>query len=251
MKSLTLPLLLLCSAIGPSSTLTDKKGLTMSFKLLHALTGNKDISDISMIGDVVVISIPQGLRMTSDSMILHAIPDRKDAKSYVIQHAIAAGHVVISKEVTAQGSKKVTRIEGSKADYAAAATESFVNMAGPVKMQSLDSSHHQTMVATGHSGTAVLEPLNKTSLDNGLKKASMDGSVHLVLNQLDPSTQKTSTIVTDSDHMILENQSTGQRVTLTGSVRLTDQSGFVLSGVNHAVFFLDKKGNYNLETVTK
>jgi len=246
MKRLLLPTLLLLGGLSIAEQWTDHKGLTMTFRDLKALASGKIERNVSMVGDVKVESTPQGLRMTSDTMDIHAVPDSKNTKSYVIQHALATGHVVILKEVAGKAGKQTTRIEGTKADYATGLTESMVKMAGPVKMQSLDSQHAQTMVATGNSGVATLEPLNKTNLDSGLKTAAIDGSAHLALTQIDPKTHAASTIRTTSDHMVLENQPMGQKITLTGHVHITSDSDFDWTGIDRVVFFVDKDGNVKI-----
>jgi hypothetical protein len=241
----------LAGAFGPQ-TWTDHNGLTLTFGNLKGLSSKKKERDFSMVGGVVVISTPQGVRMTSDTMDVHAVPDPIRPKSYVIQHAVSTGHVVITKLVTGSDGKQTTRIEGSKSDYVSGQSESVVKIAGPVRMQTLDAKQFQTMLATGNSGTAFLEPLGKSKLDNGLKRAMLDGSVHLVLTQIDPESHKATTIRTASDHMVLENLANGRKVTLKGSIHITGDDGFDGTGANTAVFTVDKNGNYSFgSTVDK
>jgi hypothetical protein len=249
MKSLLLASLTLLGGAA-NAQWTDHKGLVANAKQYKALIPKEQTGQahLLLIKDVSVQSEPQGLNLAADRMLLNASPDPKVAKAYLISDATAVGHVVVVKSVSGTAGKQSTRIEGTKADYASGTQESVIKMAGPMGIKSLDERAEPTMVATAHSGVAYLEPLKKTNLDNSLRKATLEGDVHLVLTQVDPKTKKKTTVRTRSDHMLMESQPNGQKVTLTGSVDLAEDSFGELTGIKYAVFFIGKNGSFQLET---
>jgi hypothetical protein len=199
---------------------------------------------------VTVTSESEGMVIRSDRMTGNAKPDPQVPKSYLISDATAVGHVVLVKTVTSKAGKQITQIEGTSADYTSGTTESIVKMAGPMSIKSVDESGQPTMVATGNSGIAYMEPLKQTKMDNALRKATMDGNVHLTLTQIDPKTKGKTTVYTTSDHMVLENLAAGKKVTLTGHVRISAE-GVQLSGHDHVVAVIDKDGAMHLNTDVK
>lgn len=219
----------------------------MNFRGLKAITGAKTERDISMVGQVDATSTSQGLRITSDRMDIHAVPDVKNPKAYVIQHAIAMGHVKIVKQVAAKGGNQETQIEGTRADLTSGATESIIKIAGPVTMKSIDGKRSQTMSASGRNGMATLESKGNASLENGLKDAKLDGDARLLLTQTDPKTKKATSIRTTSDHVLLQNQGKDQKITLTGSVHLILDETDDMNGLESAVLIL-KDGKFTMTT---
>jgi len=256
MKRLLLPPLILLGGVGLSHSLqskslqtwTDNKGLVMIFRNLRAITGTKTERDISMVGQVDATSTSQGLKITSDRMDIHAVPDIKNPKAYVVQHAVAKGHVKIVKQVVAKEGNQETQIEGSQADLTSGAAESVVKIAGPVTMKSLDGKHVQTMLATGNSGVATLESKGNGSLENGLREAKLDGSTHLVINQIDSKTHKSTTIRTSSDHVRLQNKGTDRVITLTGAVHIFGDLTGDNKGSDSVVFTISKDGDFKINS---
>lgn len=256
-RLLLLPLLLLGGAglsgaiVGEKqlTTWTDQKGLKIVYRDLRAIVSAKANRDISMVGDVDVTSSSQGLKITSRSMDIHAIPDTKNPKAYVIQHALAKGEVHIQKQITAKDGGQTTEITGTQADFNSGPTESVVKLKGPVSMTSLDSKHKQTMTANGKNGVAKLEPSTKSGIENGLREATLDGDTHLVITQIDPQTGKSSTVRTRSDHLLLQNIGTDRVITLIGNVHISGDQMGDMTGVQSAVLTLDKDGNYKIRSL--
>ncbi len=187
-------------------------------------------------------SASQGVTISSDRLNFEAVPDPKTPKNYIVRHAVATGKVIVDKVVQSSTGKQTTHLEGPKADYAAGATESIVKMSGPMKITSLDEGQHETMVATGSSGLASLEPFTQSSQGNGLRKASLEGPVKMVLTQIDSKTNKPSVVTTTSDHVDLENLGTRRKMTLTGHVHIVGDAVGEFQKYNLMILILDKNG---------
>ena len=248
MKCLLVVALAGLASIALTQTWSDGKGLTAKYQEFKMDRRPNNDYDLFLAKNVSVSSNPQGLKLLSDTMQIHAVPDVKNPKSYLVQHAVAVGKVFVTKTVRSKTGAETTQIDGTKADYTSGVNESLVKMDGPMQIQSLDEQKHPTMTATSKVGVATLEPLTKSNIDNGLKKATLDGDVKLVLTQTDLKSNKLTTIRTFSDHMILENLPTGKRVTLTGSVRIIGDEVGDIAGAKSAVFTIAKNGDFHLET---
>ncbi len=248
MRKRLLPFLALLAGVGLAQTWTDHRGLTATFQSLRALTSKSPKRHLSMIGKVEIVSVPQGLTMRSDTMDIDAVPDPKNPNAYLVQSAQSKGHVSILKQVKGAKGLQTTKIDGTQADYLAGTVESVIKMTGPVNLVSLDEQQRQTLAATGKTATAYMEPAAKTSLDDGLRRAQMDGDVHLTLVQRDAQTKQATLIRAYSDHMLVENIGKGRRVTLTGNVKVFTDSNVELSGIQKAVLTQDANGVYALHT---
>jgi hypothetical protein len=251
MRKRLIPLVALLTTVGCCDTFTDHHGLTISYTSLKALVSENTKRHFSMIGKVQISSTPQGITMSSDTMDIDAAPDAKSPKSYVVQTALAKGQVRILKLVKNAKGTQTTQIDGAQANYTVGTKESVVKMTGPVTLTSLDEKQRQTMLATGKSAVAYLEPTSKSSMEDGLHRAQLDGDVHLTLTQRDPKTQEATVIRTTSDHVLIENIGKGRRVTLTGEVKIHTEPDQDMSGIQKAVFTVDDQGRFTVSTTRK
>jgi hypothetical protein len=248
MKRLLLISVAFLFGVSFSQTWTDGKGLVAKYRDFKMDRRPNLEYDFSLAGNVSVASKPQGLDLASNTMNIHSVPDPKNPKSYLVQHAVAVGQVTVVKTIRSKTGSEITRIVGAKADYTSGPSEAVVKMDGPMEIESYDELRRPTMTATGKSGFATLEPLTQSNLDNGLRKAEMDGNVKLVLKQIDGKTKKFLTIRTASDHMMLENQGSGKRITLTGSVHIEGDNVGELSKAKSAIIVISKNGDFHLDT---
>lgn len=247
-RLLLIPLALLSGAANPQ-VFTDGKGLT-AYAKLYSIEKPKVVKKpvhLVLMKSVSVVSEPQGLNLTSDTMTLNALPVSATSKGYQINDAVATGHVTVIKSTTSKAGRQTTRIDGPDAVYTAGLKESTVKMSGPMIIHSIDESGRPTMDATGNSGIAYLEPLKQTKLQDALHRAMMDGNVHLTLTQYDTKTNLKSSVRTTSDHMLIEEMSDGRHVTLTGSVHIASED-FELKDIKRAVFVLAKDGGLKMNT---
>jgi hypothetical protein len=247
MKRLLLITLTLICGAAQAQVYSDGKGLTVSAKLYRIDKPKDATKPIHLVlkESVSVLSEPQGLNLAADDMTLNAVPTSN--KGYQVNDAVAVGHVVVVKTAVSKTGKQPTRIEGPNATYKAGTKESTVSIAGPISIKSLDEAARPTMDATGNSGAAYLEPLKQTKLENALHRATMDGNVHLALTQYDLKSKTKTTVRTISDHMEIEEQPNGRKVTLTGSVQI-DSDGVHMKGVKRAEFVFAKDGSLSVNT---
>lgn len=234
--------------VAQSTKWSDGKGMTATAaqSAIDQSPKNK-LLKMTLAGDVLVVSVTQGISMQADTIQFNAKPNPKDTKAYLLDTASAQGHVVVEKTVASASGKRVTRIEGPKGDFVAGTTTSVVNMTGPTKIQTFDEAQHPTMVATGTSAVASLEPSKQSNVEDALKEATLEGPAHLDLSQFDAKSKKQSVIHASSDRMILQIQPGGKKVTLIGNVHMTGDQG-ELSGAQQVVFVVDKSGEFHLTT---
>ena len=247
MKRLLILLLILQCFVVRADTYTVGDGLTATSRLSKAERSEKLVK-LTLIDGVAVTSEQQGLTIRSDKMTLNARQDPKKKNAYLIDTAVANGHVVVLKAMPSKAGKRSTRIEGASAEYITGVNESLVKMPVPMKIQSFDEKGQPTMTGTGNSGVATLEPLKKSNFENALRKAVLDGNVHLDMSQYDPKSKSRTALHTTSDHMVMENIGDGKRITLTGSVHISADNFGDMKGAKRAVILINKAGDIELET---
>ncbi len=249
MKKLLILLVVLQCCVVQAETWTVGDGLTATSRLSKAERSEKLVK-LTLVGGVAVTSEQQGLTIHSDKMTLNARQDPKQKKAYLVDTAVATGHVVVLKAMPSKTGKQSTRIEGASAEYISGVNESIVKMPVPMKIQSFNEKGQPTMTGTGNSGVATLEPLKKTNFENALRKAVLDGNVHFDMTQYDPKSKSKSptTLHTTSDHMVMENIADGKRITLTGSVHISADNFGDMKGASRAVIVINKAGRIEFET---
>jgi hypothetical protein len=244
------PILLLAMVLGgvaAGSVWTDHKGLTLAAERLSIDQSNPKVTIFQAKGAVKIDSELDGLTIWAQQVDFEALPTTSKAKKYRIQHAVASRDVKILRRVTTGKVLQTTQIEGPKADYTVGTDANVVRIVGPTRITSLDSASRQNMVATGSAGAAYLEPKAAVSSGNGLKKATLNGPVHIVFNQPATKSEKASTIVGDAKQMTMENIGAKRRVTLIGNVHLVGPDSSDVSGVQRAVFILENNRLWRLE----
>ncbi|AIE85589.1 hypothetical protein [Fimbriimonas ginsengisoli] len=182
----------------------------------RAELGRGDAYHFFLKGAVSIASLAQGLTLTADTVTCDTALGAN--KKTELRHAVATGGVHMVKTVTNKVGKQTTDITGTRADMQSAPNGSIVNLAGPVKIVSLDQVKRKTMTATGRSAVAVLEPGSKSSLSSGIRGATLQGPVHLVMVQSKAGTQGDSTLVADADRMEMKNLGKVPQVVLIGHV---------------------------------
>jgi hypothetical protein len=197
-------------------------------------------------GSVVVDDKGQGLKMVAQQVTLDAVPTKADAKKSEVRKAVATGGVQVTKTVTTPRGGRMTKMSGSKGDYRNRGNDGLLNMAGPVTITNLDSGNQQSLVATGKTAVAIVEP-KTTGKRNALRTATLTGPVKLTIVQAPVGGKKGSTIVATGNRMVLDNVSTPPTITLSGNVEMQGRgpgSFGTMSSVSKAVLTLNDNGEW-------
>ena len=185
----------------------------------------------------------QGLKMSAQQIILDAFPK---GKSTEIRKAVATGGLTVTKTVITTRGARTSVMTGSKGDYTMRPADGLVNLSGPVTITNLDSAKQQSMRATGNSAQANLEP-SQSSKRNGLRTATLTGSVKLTIVQAASGKEKGGAMVATGNRMVLNNTATPATLTLTGNVNMEGRgpgSFGTMRGVSKAVLTLNDDGEW-------
>jgi len=141
-----------------------------------------------------------------------------------IQHAIATGGAHVVKTVTTGGST----LDSNRAEYTDRGADALVVMTGSVRVTNRDNHAHQTLVITGSSGQAILDPNTKGKSDDGLRTAAMEGNVRVQIDGAGKSGTKPTHITATGRRLVLDKLSSPATLTLTGGVEVrgSGTSGF-------------------------
>jgi hypothetical protein len=130
-----------------------------------------------------------------------------------IQHAIATGG---------------STLDSNRAEYTDRGADALVVMTGSVRVTNRDNHAHQTLVITGSSGQAILDPNTKGKSDDGLRTAAMEGNVRVQIDGAGKSGTKPTHITATGRRLVLDKLSSPATLTLTGGVEVrgSGTSGF-------------------------
>ena len=184
-----------------------------------------------------VVSPDQGLELSGKAGDLYVLNKNKISK---IQSGDADGSVNLIKII---GSRQ-THITGSHADLRVTGSEDVVKMRGPVKIIDSNAAKHETLVATGDSGT-VWTAEQTSGKQSSLKAATLLGDVVIHLDQA-PVKEGTKPGKLDATGNRLDYNARTSPPTakLQGSVKMSGSNG-VLDGNGsgpQVTLTLDSKG---------
>jgi len=197
-------------------------------------------------GNVSLRSTSQGTSLAAGRVVCDtaSAPGGKSE----LQTATATGAVRLVKTVmsgTAKGQQ--TNIASTRADYRRGTAADEVRLAGPVTIRNVGvptaGRGRQTLVATGASGRAQLEPGATTKRNSGLRTATLSGPVRVTVVEAAQGTKKGSTVVATGNQMLLDYTKVNPTVTLIGNVRIEgqgDSSVGTASGLSRAVLRLNQ-----------
>lgn len=163
-------------------------------------------------GSVVLVSAKQGIRLQAAAVRGETVQNA--SKQTELRRAVATGGVRLVKTGTGQN----TDIQGWRADM----NGDVVQVSGPVTIRNVEPTKRETMVATGSSCTATLEPGSKGS-KGGIRSAILKGPVRVnIVQEARPGEGATHVIATGSQ-MRVDNAGTGRIVVLTGNAKVSFQ----------------------------
>ncbi len=226
---------------------TDQAGaLVVNAKSARFTQAAGPVYKFTLSGNVVVDDKTQGLKLSSQQVTLDAVPSKADSKKSEVRKAIATGGVQVTKTVTTPRGGRITKMTGSKGDYTNRTSDGLVNLSGPVTMTNLDSASQQSLVATGSTAVAIVEP-KTTGKRGGLRSATLTGSVKITVVQAPVGGKKGSTMVATGNRMVFDNLSTPPTITLSGNVNMEGRgpgSFGTMRGVSRAVLTLNDDGEW-------
>ena len=147
-----------------------------------------------------------------------------------VKSARATGGV----NVTQTTPNSTANLQSQTATYTAGTRTSTLQIQGSVRIQNVDTQKRETLVATGASGTAILNPNSKRGMDS----ATLNGPVRVEIVQAGASGGKA--IFTGQRLTMSQNQ-----VTLSGNVKATGSGSAQfgdLSNVDRITVDLNDKG---------
>jgi hypothetical protein len=195
-------------------------------------------------GGVTLDSKAQGLRMTASRVEVDLVGSGGQARQNEIQRAVANGNVNLIKTMVAGGASRSTTLKGTRAEFTNRAADGLISMAGPVQLTDSDSAKRQTLSATASSLTATVDPTG-AGRQSGLRNATLEGNVRVVLSQAAQQGQPASRMTATGAKMVLDNRSNPPTIVLTGNVRVEgdENSTFgVLQNVSRLELTLDEQG---------
>ena len=247
MKRFSLIALILGSALSMAELWTNHKGLTFSAHSWQIVQDSPKLTTIKSKGGVSFASVSDGMTITADQLDFDAIPNPNKPKTYLLSHAVATKDVKIVKTVTSPQGRQTTEVTGPKADYLTGSRETVVKILGPTTIRNLDQGQQQSMIATGSSGIAYLEPGVQVSSGNGLRRATLEGPVRVVFHQAATKKESASDITATSSQLQLENVGQERRITLIGSVHVMGPNGSETTGVSRALMVHDPDKGWHLD----
>jgi hypothetical protein len=129
---------------------------------------------------------------------------------------------------------RTSNLQARNATYTIKGSSAMVQANGSVRIQNVDSQKSETMIATGSSASAILDPKSKRGID----KATLNGPVRIEIVQ---SKGDRSRVVFTGNKLVLYKDT----VTLTGNVKATGTGASQLgsfSNLQSVMVFLNDKG---------
>jgi hypothetical protein len=193
--------------------------------------------------NVTIDDKSQGLKMFAQQVTMEAVPK---GKATDIRKALATGGLTINKTVRTPWGVRTSVMTGSKGDYRKRGSDGLVNLTGPVTITNLDSAKRQSMIATGSSAQAILEP-SGSAKKSGLRTATLSGNVKVTIVQAAVGKEKGGTMVATGNRMVLNNMGTPATLTLSGNVNMDGRgpgSFGTMRGISKAVMTLNDDGEW-------
>jgi hypothetical protein len=196
----------------------------------------------------------QGLEMFAQKTLsVQTVPNRAQRGSSTIQSAQATGSVRTVRTVGSNNSKEVTEVLSSGADYRVNGNQGVLDLDGPVTINNSNSAQRRTLVATGRSAQAILDPTSTGPNADPLRTATLQGAVKIVVAQAaSTGAEAGSTYTATGDRLVVNNASNPPTLTLTGNLNIigsSDESGSgTVTGATRAVITLNARRE--METVS-
>jgi hypothetical protein len=236
------PLLVILATAAVAQGLFTYDDANLSVRAKDALiTTNQANGDMhfDLRGTVTIVSKSQGMKLAAGRVVSDMSEAKGAAKKSQIKAATATGSVRIDQTVTGAQAKRTT-ITSNKAVYKGQGDGGVVTLTGSVRIVSVDSKN-QTFVATGASGTAILDP--KAGSSSGLRSATLNGPVAIDVQE----TGRTGHIVARGDRLDVNRATKPTTLTLSGHVTIQGQGDSSMGTANapgRAIFTLNDKGEF-------
>lgn len=157
-------------------------------------------------GAVSLSSKSRGFSLSSDNVITRLAKKNGSGTATSMEWAKATGRVKITQT---SGSKSST-LNSNSATYTVRGKGGDVTASGSVRIQNLDGAKKQTVLATGSSGSATLNPDSKRGID----QATLNGPVRVEIVQ---AGEKGSRVILTGKKLVMN----GNTMTMTGGVTAT------------------------------
>lgn len=190
----------------------------------------KDGWKFDLEGAVVITSRKDRFTLSAPKVTATVAAVQGSSSASQVKTARATGGV----KVTQSTASSTANLQSQTATYTAGARTSTLLVQGSVRIQSIDTQKRETLVATGTSGTAILNPGAKRGMDS----ATLNGPVRVEIVQAGSSRGKA--VFTGQRLTMNQNQ-----VTLTGNVKATGTGSAQfgdLSNVDRVTVDLNDKG---------
>jgi lipopolysaccharide assembly outer membrane protein LptD (OstA) len=157
-------------------------------------------------GGVTITSTSRKFSVKADRVLATVAKGGQESSPNTLEKAVATGNVRIQQSVDGRSAS----LQSQSATYLAKGDAAEIQAKGMVRIQNIDSGKKETMLATGTSGTATLDPKSK----RGISKATLAGPVRIELKQ---ANSQGTTIVFTGNRLTLA----GNTVALVGNVKAT------------------------------
>lgn len=190
----------------------------------------KDGWKFDLKGNVTISSRTEKFNLQAPVVSATIVSAKGSTSPNQVKTATASGGVRLTQSSTGATSN----LQSQTATYTSGTNSATVQARGAVRIQNVDNRKRETMVATGSSGTAVLNPKSKRGLDSAI----LNGPVRVEVVQSGTGSGKAT--FTGQKLTLRNNQ-----ITLTGNVKATGSGSSQfgnLSNVDSVVVDLNDNG---------